>query len=102
MQALKPFYFGPEFYAIDENEKLILGVQQKYAETILIPQLLPIGSKLRTVGFAMENHVDKDGNPQPIDLVVFTSAVKTGEFGAVNLDYKTGTTEPADVDDIKS
>ena len=101
-QALKPFYFGPEFYAIDENEKLMFGVQQKYAETILIPQLLPIGSKLRTVGFAMENHVDKDGNPQPIDLVVFTSAVKTGEFGAVNLDYKTGTEEPADVDDVKS
>ena len=80
----------------------MLGVQQKYAETILIPQLLPIGSKLRTVGFAMENHVDKDGNPQQIDLVVFGSAVKTGDFGAVNLDYKTGTSEPADVDDIKS
>ena len=23
LQALKPFYFGPEFYAIDKNEKLI-------------------------------------------------------------------------------
>ena len=77
-------------------------MQHKYAETLLIPQLLPVGSKLRTVGFAMENHVDNQGNPQPIDLVVFESAVKTGEFGAVNLDYKTGTTEPADVDDVKS
>ena len=77
-------------------------MQHKYAETLLIPQLLPVGSKLRTVGFAMENHVDNQGNPQPIDLVVFGSAVKTGEFGAVNLDYKTGTHEPADVDDIKS
>ena len=77
-------------------------MQHKYAETLLIPQLLPVGSKLRTVGFAMENHVDNQGNPQPIDLVIFGSAVKTGEFGAVNLDYKTGTKEPADVDDIKS
>ena len=50
----------------------------------------------------MENHVDKEGNPQPIDLVLFVSGGKTGEFGAVNLDYKTGTQEPADVDDIKS
>ena len=77
-------------------------MQHKYAETLLIPQLQSIGSKLRTLGFAMENHVDKQGNPQPIDLALFGSGVKTGGFGAVNLDYKTGTTEPADVDDIKS
>lgn len=97
-QPLKPFYYGIENYAINKEEVLKIGVQHKYAEVLLIPQLLPVGSKLRELAYQMEDYVDENNVPAPVDLAVFTSVVKTGAFGYAEIAYKTDLTDNLFVD----
>lgn len=83
IQCLKPFLFTKEAIPIKDNSgnvvnTLFVGVQHKYAEDILIPCLLPKGSKLRELAQYME-----DNN---IDVVLADSAVKVGAWGQVDID----------------
>ena len=85
-QPIKPYLFTIENYKLNDNGGVLkIPVQHKYAEAVLIPELLPKGSKLRDLAYAMEKHVDAKGNPQPIDLVCSTTVVKVGNFGATSL-----------------
>lgn len=83
-QPIKPYMYTIENYSLG-TDNLKIPVQHKYAEAVLIPELLPHGSKLRDLALAMENHVDEYGKPQPIDLVGSTKIVKVGNFGSTTL-----------------
>ena len=89
LQPLKPFFYGFEKFKLSNGQIINIPVQNKYAEIILIPELLPAGSKLRDMAYWMQNHVGADGNPQPIDVVGSTEIAKVGNFGATDIDYKT-------------
>lgn len=80
-QPLKPFRYTLENVPINDNESLPVPVQHKYAEIVLIPQLLPKGSTLRDMAEWMENQDDE----HKIDLIVATSAVKVGCWGEVDV-----------------
>lgn len=75
-QPLKPYNFSHEKYTTESERTLHIPVQHKYAEVVLIPELLPEGSKLRALAEAMEEH--------GIDMVGSTKICKVGCFGAVN------------------
>ena len=73
-QPLKPYLFTMEEYKLnDRNDTMFIPVQHKYAEAILIPCLLPAGSKLRELAQYME----KDN----IDLIASDACVKVGAWG---------------------
>lgn len=80
-QPIKPYMYTIENLAVNSNDKLKIPVQHKYAEAVIIPELLPAGSKLRDMGYWME-----DNN---VDLVGSTKIVKVGCFGSTAIDYKT-------------
>ena len=80
-QPTKPFFFGFEEYVMDNGETMILPVQHKYAEAILIPELLPAGSKLRDIAYFMEDN--------KIDMIGSTKIVKMGDFGSADIEYRT-------------
>lgn len=84
MQPIKPYFYGLEKLQInDEGDVALIPVQHKYAEIVLIPELMQEG-KLKDMAIWMENHVDEGGNAAPIDLVASTKCVKVGAFGSVN------------------
>ena len=72
-QPIKPYLYGLEQL---EGSNLSTPVQHKYAEIVLIPELLPKDSPLRKMSKQMEEN--------DIDVVLAMSAVKVGGFGAVN------------------
>lgn len=80
-QPLKPYLFTLEQLQVNASEggTLDIPVQHKYAEAVLIPELLPAGSKLRSMALYMEDH--------NIDLVCSTKVVKVGSFGSVNISH---------------
>lgn len=80
-QPIKPYMFTHEKIAINGQDCLYVPVQHKYAEAVLIPELLPEGSMLRDMAEYMEEN--------NIDLVGSTKIVKVGAFGAATIDYKT-------------
>ena len=80
-QPTKPFFFGFEEYVMDNGETMILPVQHKYAEAVLIPELLPAGSKLRDMAYFMEDN--------KIDMIGSTKIVKMGDFGSADIEYRT-------------
>jgi hypothetical protein len=80
-QPIKPFLYTHEQYNLDDNNTQLIGVQHKYAEVVLIPELLPEGSMLRDMAEYMEN--------EDIDTIVATTVVKTGMFGQTNIHYET-------------
>ena len=84
-QPLKPYLYTMENLAVNEKDAVKIPVQHKYAEAVLIPELLPANSKLREMAYWMERHRDEDGKPAPIDLVVSTKVVKVGNFGATDI-----------------
>lgn len=88
-QPIKPYMYTIENYAINDADVLKIPVQHKYAEAVLIPELLPKGSKLRDMAYWMEEHVDENGKSAPIDLIGSTKIVKVGGFGSTAIDYKT-------------
>ena len=66
---------------MDNGETMIIPVQHKYAEAILIPELLPAGSKLRDMAYFMEDN--------KIDMIGSTKIVKMGDFGSADIEYRT-------------
>lgn len=92
-QPIKPYLFSFENYSINEAVMLKIPVQHKYAEAVLIPELLPAGSKLRDIAYWMEEHVNPEtGKSEPIDMIGSTKIVKVGGFGSTdisNVDSKT-------------
>ena len=76
-QPIKPYMFTHEKIALNDKDKVIIPVQHKYAEAVLIPELLPEGSKLRDMAYWMD-----DNN---VDLVGSTKIVKVGGFGSTDI-----------------
>lgn len=76
-QPIKPYMFTHEKLALNDKDKVIIPVQHKYAEAVLIPELLPEGSKLRDMVYWMD-----DNN---VDLVGSTKIVKVGGFGSTDI-----------------
>lgn len=88
-QPIKPYMYTVENYAINDADVLKIPVQHKYAEAVLIPELLPKGSKLRDMAYWMEEHVDENGKSAPIDLIGSTKIVKVGGFGSTDISKTT-------------
>lgn len=88
-QPIKPYMYTVENYAINDADVLKIPVQHKYAEAVLIPELLPKGSKLRDMAYWMEEHVDENGKSAPIDLIGSTKIVKVGGFGSTDISKAT-------------
>lgn len=88
-QPIKPYMFTLENLKMG-TDVLKIPVQHKYAEAVIIPELLPIGSKLRDLGEWMQ---EKD-----IDLVGSTKIVKVGGFGSVDIKGKSGQSLRDDLD----
>ena len=90
-QPIKPYLYTLEKLQInDEGDMALIPVQHKYAEIVLIPELMNEG-KLRDMAIWMENHTDDEGKAAPIDLVASTKCVKVGSFGSVELKGKNTT-----------
>lgn len=87
-QPIKPYLYTLEKLKISEDGQpddfALIPVQHKYAEVVLIPELLQEG-KLKDLALWMENHTDEEGNAAPIDLVASTKCVKVGAFGSAGL-----------------
>lgn len=76
-QPIKPYMYTIENLAVNSTDKLKIPVQHKYAEAVLIPELLPAGSKLRDMAYWMES--------KGADLVGSTKIVKVGGFGSTDI-----------------
>ena len=75
-QPIKPFTYTLERIKLG-NSIFQVPVQMKYAETVMIPELMQEGSKLRDMLTWAEQ---KD-----VDVIAATTAVKVGSFGAVDV-----------------
>lgn len=90
-QPIKPYMFTFENFSINDNDKLKIPVQHKYAEAVLIPELLPAGSMMRDIAYWMEEHINPEtGKSEPIDMIGAWSTgsdkiVKVGGFGSTNI-----------------
>lgn len=90
-QPIKPYMFTFENFSINDSDKLKIPVQHKYAEAVLIPELLPAGSMMRDIAYWMEEHINpKTGKSEPIDMIGAWSTggdkiVKVGGFGSTNI-----------------
>lgn len=76
-QPIKPYMYTIENLAVNSTDKLKIPVQHKYAEAVLISELLPAGSKLRDMAYWMES--------KGVDLVGSTKIVKVGGFGSTDI-----------------
>ena len=76
-QPIKPYMYTIENLAVNSTDKLKIPVQHKYAEAVLIPELLPADSKLRDMAYWMES--------KGVDLVGSTKIVKVGGFGSTDI-----------------
>ena len=87
IMPLKPYMFTMEKVAVTgENGRkdyIFIPVQHKYAEAILIPCLLPYGSKLRETAEFMGNN--------NIDLLGADTIVKVGMWGQTDIEKKSST-----------
>ena len=81
-QPIKPFLFTHEKLGIyKDNSTVDIPVQHKYAEVVIIPELLPKGNMLKDVAEYMDTH--------NIDVFCSTTCVKVGAFGAANIQEAT-------------
>lgn len=101
LQPIKPYMFTHEKYPVriakrDAQGNMVNGtdgqplmidtyqyipVQHKYAEALIIPELLPKGNKLRDLGLWMDVH--------NVDMVGSTKIAKVGCFGQTSIDKVT-------------
>lgn len=83
MQPIKPINDGIETISYtngDSTSSVSIGFQFKYAEVPLIPELYPIGSKLREIGtWMINNHVD---------MICSDKCLKKGSFAEIDIQYK--------------
>lgn len=87
-QPIKPYMYTIENLAVNSTDKLKIPVQHKYAEAVLIPELLPVGSKLRDMAYWMES--------KGVDLVGSTKIVKVGGFGSTDISKASNAQELSD------
>lgn len=73
---IKPYMYTHEKYALG-SDNVLIPVQHKYSEAVLIPELLPEGSKLREMADWMDEN--------DVDMLVADSAVKVGAFGVTDI-----------------
>lgn len=78
-KPLKPFMFTHEHLPINSSDSQIIPVEHKYAEAVLIPELLPQGSKLKDIAYYMEEN--------NVDLLGSTKICKVGCFGTTSIDH---------------
>ena len=78
-KPIKPYMYTHEQLAVNGQSVLPIPVQHKYAEAVIIPELLPQGSKLRDMAYYMEEN--------NIDLIGSTKICKVGCFGATKIDH---------------
>ena len=78
-KPIKPFMFTHEHLPINSNDSQIIPVMHKYAEVVLIPELLPQGSKLKDIAYYMEEN--------NVDLLGSTTICKVGCFGTTSIDH---------------
>lgn len=100
-QPIKPHFCGAEKIYVDpeqmklplkerQGDFMFIGVEHKYAEVILIPEMFPVGSLRRTLGEYMENPeglIDYDP-ADGIDLICSEECVKAGKWGAIDIRSK--------------
>lgn len=79
-QPIKPFTYTHEKFGLNNNENLLIPVQHKYSEAVLIPELLPDGMLKDVATYMQENN---------IDVFASTKCVKVGCFGQTNVQYET-------------
>lgn len=79
-QPIKPFTYTHEVFGLNNNENLLIPVQHKYSEAVLIPELLPDGMLKDVATYMQENN---------IDVFASTKCVKVGCFGQTNVQYET-------------
>lgn len=77
-QAQKPYSFGHERYQLIDDEEALIPVQYKCAEAVIIPEILPEGSKLRVLGEFLQD--------KGLDYACSTECIKVGNFGAIDID----------------
>ena len=90
-QPIKPFMYTLEEIGLG-NSIFQVPNQMKYAEILVIPELLPKGSKLRDI---MEYAEDND-----IDVVAATTTTKAVQYGAV--DVKSATSKEGLINSLSS
>lgn len=73
---IKPYMYTQEKFSLG-NDNVLIPVQHKYAEIVVIPELLPEGSKLKKMAEWMENN--------DVDMIAADSAVKVGAFGVTDI-----------------
>lgn len=83
-QPIKPYMFTHEHLKVNAKDEVLIPVQHKYAEAVLIPELLPNGL-LKDMAYYMEDN--------SIDMVGSTTVVKVGNFGATDISKATNTNE---------
>lgn len=88
-QPNKPITQAINRFALNDGNVLLIPQQHKYAEIILIPEMLPEGSRLKAIAEAMqsENENDLAEGKTNVDLVVFNTGVKVGSYAEVEV-YK--------------
>lgn len=88
-QPNKPITQAINRFALNDGNTLLIPQQHKYAEIILIPEMLPEGSRLKAIAEAMqaENEHDLEEGKTNVDLVVFNTGVKVGSYAEVEV-YK--------------
>lgn len=88
-QPNKPITQAVNRFALNDGNTLLIPQQHKYAEIILIPEMLPEGSRLKAIAEAMqaENEHDLEEGKTNVDLVVFNTGVKVGSYAEVEV-YK--------------
>lgn len=79
MQPIKPINDGIETFKIGSTVAKI-GFQLKYAEVPIIPEMYPVGSRMRQIGDYMREN--------KIDLICSDKCLKKGSFGEVDIQYK--------------
>ena len=80
LQPIKPYMFTHEKVKVTVdgvNCYHLIPVQHKYAEALIIPELMPKGSKLRDLANWMEDH--------NVDMVGSTKIGKVGVFGQAKI-----------------
>ena len=84
LQPIKPFMYTLEEYPVivgGEAKVVQIPVQMKYAEALVIPELLPKESKLRRIIEWAES--------EEVNVVAATTTTKVGDFGSVEVDEAT-------------
>lgn len=76
-QPIKPYLFTHEKVGIYNGNTVDIPVQHKYAEVVIIPELLPKGNLLRDAAEYMEKN--------NIDVLCSDKCVKVGSFGTADI-----------------